>query len=225
MGNSGRSVSLCDVKIIRASWGNSCWFTACLLCLSSEIQLKSPNWLFGQRKYEEGSSAAKVASSETDIEGCHANDFCNLNWLSSGNDMNEEDVFQRYVSWTWIILTRLWYIFYISLDVQCPVLLFFLLNNIRTSDNLCIFSTLWFVSLVCNVLLMMLFTYPWLFRYFTMTSANESNGWYGGTLLGDQDESSEIYRHYAELCQVCNFMWILTIPTPTWKKMSWWILV
>jgi hypothetical protein len=37
-----------------------------------------------------------------------------------------------------------------------------------------------------------------------MTSANEANGWYGGTLLGDQDENSEIYKHYAELCQVCS---------------------
>ncbi|XP_057457069.1 phosphatidylinositol-3-phosphatase SAC1 isoform X3 [Lotus japonicus] len=99
---------------------------------AAEIQLKSPNWLFGQRKYEEGSSTAKVASRETEIEGSHANGFCNLNWLSSGNDMNEEDVFQR---------------------------------------------------------------------YFTMTSVDEANGWYGGTLLGDQDESSEIYKHYAELCQ------------------------
>ncbi|RDX98675.1 Phosphoinositide phosphatase SAC1 [Mucuna pruriens] len=59
---------------------------------AAEIQLKSPNWLFGQRKYEEGSSAAKVASRETDIEGSHTNGFCNLNWLSSGSDMNEEDV-------------------------------------------------------------------------------------------------------------------------------------
>ncbi|XP_073226134.1 phosphatidylinositol-3-phosphatase SAC1 isoform X2 [Cicer arietinum] len=99
---------------------------------AAEIQLRSPNWLFGQRKYEEGSSAAKVASNETNIEGSHANNFCNLNWLSSDNDMNEEDVFQRYL---------------------------------------------------------------------TMTSANEANGWYGGTLLGDQDESSDIYKHYAELCQ------------------------
>ncbi|XP_052734267.1 phosphatidylinositol-3-phosphatase SAC1 isoform X2 [Vigna angularis] len=99
---------------------------------AAEIQLKSPNWLFGQRKYEEGSSAAKVASYETDVEGSHANGFCDLNWLSSGSDMNEEDVFQRYLA---------------------------------------------------------------------MTSANEANGWYGGSLLGDQDESSEIYKHYAELCQ------------------------
>ncbi|KAL2982694.1 hypothetical protein AAZX31_12G001100 [Glycine max] len=99
---------------------------------AAEIQLKSPNWLFGQRKYEEGSSAAKVASCESDVEGSHANGFCDLNWLSSGNAMNEEDVFQRYL---------------------------------------------------------------------TMTSANEANGWYGGSLLGDQDENSEIYEHYAELCQ------------------------
>lgn len=99
---------------------------------AAEIQLKSPNWLFGQRKYEEGSSAAKIASRETEVEGSHANGFCDLNWLSSGNDINEEDIFQRYL---------------------------------------------------------------------TMTSANEANGWYGGSLLGDQDESSEIYKHYAELCQ------------------------
>jgi hypothetical protein len=41
--------------------------------------------------------------------------------------MNEGDVFQRYVSKMCIILARLWCI-YISLDVQCPILLFFLLN-------------------------------------------------------------------------------------------------
>jgi hypothetical protein len=77
------------------------------LFISSEIQLKSPNWLFGQRKYEEGSNAPKVVSSEAEIGGCHANDFCNLNWLSSGKDMNEGDVFQRYVSKMCIILARL----------------------------------------------------------------------------------------------------------------------
>ena len=33
-------------------------------------------------------------------------------------------------------------------------------------------------------------------------SVDEANGWYGGTLFGDQDENSEIYKHYAELCQV-----------------------
>ena len=39
-------------------------------------------------------------------------------------------------------------------------------------------------------------------RYLSMTSVDEANGWYGGTLLGDQDENSEIYNHYADLCQV-----------------------
>ncbi|KAI4313394.1 hypothetical protein L6164_026380 [Bauhinia variegata] len=103
---------------------------------AAEIQLKSPNWLFGQRKYEDGVAASKVTSGEIDDEGSQAerrvNGFCNLNWLSSDNDMNEEDVFQRYL---------------------------------------------------------------------TMTSANEANGWYGGSLLGDQDESSDIYKHYADSCQ------------------------
>ncbi|CAN6887200.1 unnamed protein product [Brassica oleracea] len=37
--------------------------------------------------------------------------------------------------------------------------------------------------------------------YLSMTSTNVANGWYGGTLLGDQDENSEIYRHYAQFCQ------------------------
>lgn len=41
-----------------------------------------------------------------------------------------------------------------------------------------------------------------IWRYSAMTYADEANGWYGGTLLGDQDENSEIYKHYAELCQV-----------------------
>lgn len=117
--NSGQSFRLWDAKSILSSWGNFCWFTDLLLFLSSEIQLKSPNWLFGQRKYEEGSSAAKVASREIDIEGSH--DFCNLNWLSSDNDMNEEDVFQRYVSKMYIILATLQCIFYISLHVWCPI--------------------------------------------------------------------------------------------------------
>lgn len=41
-----------------------------------------------------------------------------------------------------------------------------------------------------------------------MTSVDEGNGWYGGTLLGDQDERSDIYKHYAELCEVIKiFHW------------------
>lgn len=43
-----------------------------------------------------------------------------------------------------------------------------------------------------------------------MMSVDEDNGWYGGTLLGDQDENSEIYKHYAAFCQV-NFLIILSL--------------
>ncbi|PSR96516.1 Phosphoinositide phosphatase [Actinidia chinensis var. chinensis] len=104
---------------------------------AAEIQLKTPNWLFGQRKFEESNPASKAASQETvngrsQIEK-RVDDLYDLNWLSSsGDDIDEEDVFKRYLA---------------------------------------------------------------------MTSVDEANGWYGGTLLGDQDEDSEIYKHYAELCQ------------------------
>ncbi|KAF8025522.1 hypothetical protein BT93_F2377 [Corymbia citriodora subsp. variegata] len=103
---------------------------------AAEIQLKSPNWLFGQRKYEENVCAPKVTSNEIskgrsqDEAGADAP--CDLTLLSSLGDVGEEDIFQRYLE---------------------------------------------------------------------MTTVNEANGWFGGTLLGDQDENSEIYRHYAELCQ------------------------
>lgn len=103
---------------------------------AAEIQLKSPNWLFGQRKYEESNSAPKVASQETANGRCQdekrVDGLCDLKWLSSGGDVNEKDVFKRYLA---------------------------------------------------------------------LTSVDDANGWYGGSLLGDQDENSEIYKHYAELCQ------------------------
>lgn len=35
-----------------------------------------------------------------------------------------------------------------------------------------------------------------------MRTVDEANGWYGGSLLGDQDENSETYQHYAGLIQV-----------------------
>ncbi|XP_057465987.1 phosphatidylinositol-3-phosphatase SAC1-like [Actinidia eriantha] len=104
---------------------------------AAEIQLKSPNWLFGQRKFEESNPAPKAASQET-VNGRsqdekRVDDLYDFNWLSSsGDDIDEEDVFKRYLA---------------------------------------------------------------------ITSVDEANGWYGGTLLGDQDEDSEIYKHYAELCQ------------------------
>ncbi|KAG2691276.1 hypothetical protein I3760_08G002000 [Carya illinoinensis] len=103
---------------------------------AAEIQLKSPNWLFGQRKYEESCSAPKGASQEIANGGSQddrrVDGLCDLNWLSSASDSNEEDIFQGYLA---------------------------------------------------------------------MTSVDEDNGWYGGTLLGDQDENSEIYKHYAAFCQ------------------------
>ncbi|CAN6873616.1 unnamed protein product [Brassica oleracea var. botrytis] len=101
---------------------------------AAEIQLKSPNWLFGSRKPEESGSATKPGADDsekgvTSSERVH--DFCNLDWLSEPND-HHEDIFQKYLS---------------------------------------------------------------------ITSTTEANGWYGGTLLGDQDENSEIYKHYAQFCQ------------------------
>ncbi|KAJ6693649.1 hypothetical protein OIU85_004429 [Salix viminalis] len=101
-----------------------------------EIQLKTPNWLFGQKKYEESGGASKAVKSEIengasckeiDVDG-----YSELNLLSSVGDINEEDIFRRYLA---------------------------------------------------------------------MTSVDEASGWYGGTLLCDPDESSEIYKHYTELCQ------------------------
>ncbi|XP_021767175.1 phosphoinositide phosphatase SAC1-like isoform X1 [Chenopodium quinoa] len=101
-----------------------------------EIQLKSPNWIFGLRKDEQNGSTPKVASS-TNTNGVSENDsmsngICDLNMLSQVDDCNEESIFQRYLA---------------------------------------------------------------------MSSMDENNGWYGGTLLGDLDENSDIYKHYAQLCE------------------------
>ncbi|CAH9129772.1 unnamed protein product [Cuscuta epithymum] len=103
---------------------------------AAEIQLKSPNWLFGQRKYEDSNTASKLGSHEVP-SGASWNErrkdaLCDHSWLSTITATTEEDIYQRYLD---------------------------------------------------------------------MTTVNETNGWYGGTLLGDQDETSEIYRHYAELIQ------------------------
>nr|XP_043635970.1 phosphatidylinositol-3-phosphatase SAC1 isoform X2 [Erigeron canadensis] len=101
-----------------------------------EIQLKSPNWLFGHKKFEETNSTAKVASDELARRGREDekkfDDLCDPNWISSPTDTNEEDVFQRYLA---------------------------------------------------------------------MTSIDEASGWYGGTLLAEQDETTEVYKHYAQFCQ------------------------
>ncbi|KAI3464346.1 hypothetical protein Pfo_021009 [Paulownia fortunei] len=103
---------------------------------AAEIQLKSPNWLFGQRKYEDSSSAPKLTSNEVANGGARdekkIDGLGDLNLFSPIVESNEEDVFQQYLA---------------------------------------------------------------------MTTVDEANGWYGGTLLGDQDENSGIYQHYAELIQ------------------------
>ncbi|CAL5323563.1 unnamed protein product [Camellia sinensis] len=66
---------------------------------AAEIQLKSPNWLFGQRKYEESNCAPKVASQETANGRCQdekrVDGLCDLKWLSFSGDVNEKDVFKR----------------------------------------------------------------------------------------------------------------------------------
>ncbi|CAF1927724.1 unnamed protein product [Brassica napus] len=96
---------------------------------AAEIQLKSPNWLFGSRKPEESGSATRPGAddSEKGVTSSERESTISATW----ND-HEEGIFQRYLS---------------------------------------------------------------------MTSTNVANGWYGGTLLGDQDENSEIYRHCAQFCQ------------------------
>ena len=67
----------------------------------SEIQLKSPNWLFGQKKYEESGNAPKAAKSEIENgasqKEIYVDGYSGLNLLSSVDDINEEDIFQRYV--------------------------------------------------------------------------------------------------------------------------------
>ncbi|KAH0878260.1 hypothetical protein HID58_065654 [Brassica napus] len=100
---------------------------------AAEIQLKSPNWLFGSRKPEESGSATRPGAddSEKGVTSSERESTISATW----ND-HEEGIFQRYLS---------------------------------------------------------------------MTSTNVANGWYGGTLLGDQDENSEIYRHYAQFCQCLPF--------------------
>lgn len=68
--------------------------------MCSEIQLKSPNWLFGQRKYEESGTALKAVQNEIENGASHKeisiDGYNELKWLSSVGDINEEDIFQRY---------------------------------------------------------------------------------------------------------------------------------
>ncbi|KAG8046307.1 hypothetical protein GUJ93_ZPchr0008g12781 [Zizania palustris] len=100
---------------------------------AAEIQLKTPNWLFGQRKHAEIVRTAKVIPVENANNGNREDSiYGELNWLSSSADTCEEDNFRRYLAFT---------------------------------------------------------------------TADVENGWYGGTLIYDQDENSGAYKHYSEFCQ------------------------
>ncbi|XP_058089828.1 phosphatidylinositol-3-phosphatase SAC1 isoform X2 [Magnolia sinica] len=131
--SSIKNVRLCSEPNVKAGGGAG---NSGMAPDAAEIQLKSPNWLFGQRKYEESGTAPKVASQENARGGCQYETsnygYYDLNLLSPIGDICEEAVFRRYLS---------------------------------------------------------------------MASDNETNDWYGGTLLYDQDKSSECYQHYAKLCQ------------------------
>ncbi|XP_072990700.1 phosphatidylinositol-3-phosphatase SAC1 [Typha latifolia] len=99
---------------------------------AAEIQLKSPNWLFGQRKYEESIPTVKDTLTEHAKGVLKAEAYGDLSWLSFSADSCEEDIFKRYLAFA---------------------------------------------------------------------PADKASDWYGGTLVFDQDENSEVYRHYAALCQ------------------------
>lgn len=74
------------------------WFILRLIHCS-EIQLKSPNWLFGQRKYEDSSSAPKLTSNEIAKGGAHdekiIDSLSDLNLFPPVIQSNEEDVFRQ----------------------------------------------------------------------------------------------------------------------------------
>lgn len=70
------------------------------LCCS-EIQLKTPNWLFGQRKYEDSSSAPKIVSNDSaNIESQKKKEvdaIRDLSWLLPMGETSEDDLHQRYL--------------------------------------------------------------------------------------------------------------------------------
>ncbi|KAF3649170.1 Phosphoinositide phosphatase SAC1 [Capsicum annuum] len=63
-----------------------------------EIQLKSPNWLFGQRKYDDSNSASKVSSHAVSDGASNgeneADGLGDLSWISGVTDLNQEDIFE-----------------------------------------------------------------------------------------------------------------------------------
>ncbi|XP_047080480.1 phosphatidylinositol-3-phosphatase SAC1-like [Lolium rigidum] len=80
---------------------------------AAEIQLKTPNWLFGQRKHAEPAPTTKVIPVENVNDGnkddTHASICGELNWLSSSADLCEEDNFRRYLAFTTADAENGWY--------------------------------------------------------------------------------------------------------------------
>ncbi|XBI10700.1 phosphatidylinositol-3-phosphatase SAC1 isoform X1 [Aegilops tauschii subsp. strangulata] len=108
--SSIRNVRLhCDADL-RPSGGVG---TSAMAPDAAEIQLKSPNWLFGQRKHAETVPTAKVTPVENANEGNKDEtnvSLCGeLNWLSSSADSCEEDNFRRYLAFTTADVDNGWY--------------------------------------------------------------------------------------------------------------------
>ncbi|KAI0529405.1 hypothetical protein KFK09_001954 [Dendrobium nobile] len=80
---------------------------------AAEIQLKSPNWLFGQRKYEESANAPKDVANErtnaTSQQESLAPYDINLSWLFSQDDVLKEDSLQRSLAMTSVDEADSWY--------------------------------------------------------------------------------------------------------------------
>ncbi|PHT50672.1 Phosphoinositide phosphatase SAC1 [Capsicum baccatum] len=77
---------------------------------AAEIQLKSPNWLFGQRKYDDSNSASKVSSHAVSNGASNgeneADGLGDLSWISGVTDLNQEDIFKS-LSRCWCLLKDL----------------------------------------------------------------------------------------------------------------------
>jgi hypothetical protein len=68
-------------------------------CFLREVQLKSPNWLFGQRKPDyttvPGPDAKKSTSTNVAPQDLTGQEFAELDWLTSVSLYAEEDLFIR----------------------------------------------------------------------------------------------------------------------------------
>lgn len=66
-----------------------------------EVQLKSPNWLYGQPRLEDDDSAKPVAKTRLAegqaTEGKNEQEFGDLDWLTSLSPHAEEELFTRYL--------------------------------------------------------------------------------------------------------------------------------